>query len=262
LIVCWPATPVRAAGPLSFAPAVNYGAGFNPYSVTTGDFNKDGKTDLVVANYYSSNVSILINTTPSSTKAITAFTIPGQAGTTTIDESAHTIALTMPYGTDVTALVPTITITGASASPASGVAHDFTAPSTYTVTAEDTSTQAYTVTVTTCSWAKPALSLSKENVFWASYADHLAGKLTVNWRITNTGSIPAYNVKVTSSTNSNGVTINEPLPIIFGIILEAGSGQDMKERGWTHNISTGVGSWHSTLTGSAQDACGTTYTYP
>ena len=85
---------------------------------------------------------------PSSEKAITAFTVPGQTGTTVINETLHAIAVTMPLGTDVTALVPTIAISGASVSPASGVAHDFTGPVTYTVTAADASTQDYTVTVT------------------------------------------------------------------------------------------------------------------
>jgi len=133
----------------TFSAAANFGAGTDPYSVTTGDFNGDSKLDLAVANNGTNNVSILINTTLSPAKAITTFTISGQSGTTTINESSHTIALTMPYGTDVTALEPTITITGASVSPASGVPHDFTTnPSTYTVTAEDASTQAYAVTVT------------------------------------------------------------------------------------------------------------------
>ncbi|MDR0689271.1 MAG: leucine-rich repeat domain-containing protein, partial [Spirochaetaceae bacterium] len=45
-------------------------------------------------------------------------------------------------------LVPTITRTGLSVSPASGAAQDFTGPVTYTVTAQNGSTAAYTVTVT------------------------------------------------------------------------------------------------------------------
>ncbi|HNX76020.1 MAG TPA: hypothetical protein PLM07_05825, partial [Candidatus Rifleibacterium sp.] len=57
-------------------------------------------------------------------------------------------ALTVPFGTSVTALTPTITHTGASIAPASEVAQNFTSPVTYTVTAADNSTQAYTVTVT------------------------------------------------------------------------------------------------------------------
>ncbi|MFZ2413641.1 MAG: hypothetical protein WAW16_05415, partial [Candidatus Cryosericum sp.] len=67
-------------------------------------------------------------------KAITAFNFnaltPAVIGV--VNETLHTIALTVPFGTVVTALVPTITITGALVSPASGVAHDFTSPVTYT----------------------------------------------------------------------------------------------------------------------------------
>ncbi len=80
-------------------------------------------------------------------KAITAFTIPQQSGSSVIDQSAHTILVTMPFGSSTTALTPSITIAGASVSPLSGVVQDFTNPVTYTVTAADSSTQAYTVTV-------------------------------------------------------------------------------------------------------------------
>jgi ABC-type Fe3+-hydroxamate transport system substrate-binding protein len=89
-------------------------------------------------------------TTPaaSSAKAITAFSFANPAATGTITEATLTIAITVPFRTVVNALVPTITYTGASISPASGVAQDFTNPVTYTVTAADSTTQAYTVTVT------------------------------------------------------------------------------------------------------------------
>ena len=73
----------------------------------------------------------------------------------TVDSGAHTIALTVPYGTDTTALVATFELsTSASAkagstTQASGTtANDFTSPVTYTVTAEDGSTQDFIVTVT------------------------------------------------------------------------------------------------------------------
>jgi len=92
--------------------------------------------------------------TPSAVKAIEAFSFQELAPPVigTIDQAAHTIALTVPFGTNVTGLVPTITTTGASVSPASGVARDFTSSVTYTVTAADASTQAYNVTVAS---AKP-----------------------------------------------------------------------------------------------------------
>src|SRR5208337_4155421 len=40
--------------------AVNYAVGGGPRSVAVGDFNGDGKLDLVVANNTSNNVSILL----------------------------------------------------------------------------------------------------------------------------------------------------------------------------------------------------------
>ena len=84
----------------------------------------------------------------SSDKQITAFsfTVPPAVGV--IDEMAKTITVEVPSGTDVTQLVPTITVSAeAIVSPVSGVAIDFTNPVIYTVTAEDGSTASYTVTV-------------------------------------------------------------------------------------------------------------------
>jgi glucan-binding YG repeat protein len=75
---------------------------------------------------------------------IISFTIRGAAGVI----SGTNIRVTVPAGTDVTALAPTIIVSeGASVSPASGVARDFTAPVTYTVTAENGGAKTYTVTV-------------------------------------------------------------------------------------------------------------------
>ena len=65
-----------------------------------------------------------------------------------IDDAQGTILLNVPTGTNVTALVPTITVSPfASVSPASGVAQNFASAVTYTVTAEDESTKEYVVTV-------------------------------------------------------------------------------------------------------------------
>jgi hypothetical protein len=44
----------------TFQPPVNYPAGDGPESLAAGDFNGDGKLDLVVANWASDNVSILL----------------------------------------------------------------------------------------------------------------------------------------------------------------------------------------------------------
>jgi hypothetical protein len=81
-------------------------------------------------------------------KAITAFAFTSPAAKGVVHEASHTVTVTVPYGTDLTALEPTITHTGARMSPASGTAQDFSSSVTYTVTAEDGSTQKYTATVT------------------------------------------------------------------------------------------------------------------
>lgn len=59
------------------------------------------------------------------------------------------VSLEVPAGTNVTALVPAITISAfATVSPLSGVAQNFTSPVAYTVTAQDGTSQAWEVTVT------------------------------------------------------------------------------------------------------------------
>lgn len=87
----------------------------------------------------------------SSNKSILSFkfTLLNPAFTYSINEDAKTIAINAPAGTNVKVLLPIIEISeGAAVSPASEVVQDFTNPVVYTVTAEDGSKQAYTVTVT------------------------------------------------------------------------------------------------------------------
>ena len=56
--------------------------------------------------------------------------------------------MTLPRGTDVTALAPTYTVSpGATGRPASGTPLDFNTPQVYTVTAPDRSTKEYRVAV-------------------------------------------------------------------------------------------------------------------
>lgn len=79
-------------------------------------------------------------------KSILSFIIDGKEGD--IDEVTKTVFVYMPEGTDVTQLVPVIVVSeGATISPASGEAQDFSNSVTYTVTALNGTTSDYTVTV-------------------------------------------------------------------------------------------------------------------
>ena len=112
--------------------------------------------------YFSSRPSEVTNqpssaTTQSSEKSISSFAFSGLTPEVDgiVDNTGYTVNLTVPSGTDLTTLTPTIVVSdNATISPASDVAQDFTNPVTYTVTAQDGSTQNYTVTVTTFSAAQ------------------------------------------------------------------------------------------------------------
>ncbi|MBN1363739.1 MAG: hypothetical protein JW976_02945 [Syntrophaceae bacterium] len=98
----------------------------------------------------------------SSEKAITAFGFETPAATGVITEATHTIDITVPYGTNVNALIAIFTTTGVNVNVGftvqiSGLTvNDFTNPVTYTVTAADATTQDYMVTVTTEQDSTPA----------------------------------------------------------------------------------------------------------
>ncbi|MBO6025356.1 MAG: DUF5018 domain-containing protein, partial [Bacteroidales bacterium] len=88
-------------------------------------------------------------TKKSSEKQILSFSFYSPEVEATIMESAKTIVATVPTGTDLTALVPIITVSEkATINPASGVRQDFTNTVMYTVTAEDGSQASYAVAVT------------------------------------------------------------------------------------------------------------------
>lgn len=92
--------------------------------------------------------TITVNFIPSMDNAITAFSIDSQLGETNIDDSNKTVQLIVPFGTDVTALAPNVSISSeAMVSPASEETQDFTEPVVYTVTAQDGTEQNWTITI-------------------------------------------------------------------------------------------------------------------
>jgi hypothetical protein len=99
---------------------------------------------------------------------ITAFSF-ADLPPTTIDPDTKTVTLTVPFGTDVTGLVPTIEFEGAAIEPPlSDEPQDFTAPVIYTVTAANGDRAEWTVTVTV------ALPRTDKDITAFSFADPAA----------------------------------------------------------------------------------------
>jgi glutamine amidotransferase-like uncharacterized protein len=145
--VSWLAPTITVSAKATVSPASGGSVDFtNPitYTVTT----ENGTTQTY-------NVTATVETPIlSSAKAITSLSLAGKVGV--INETNHTVAIGLSYGTSVTALAPTITVSDkATISPASGGLMDFTNPVVYTVTAENGSTQSYIVTVTVASAVRP-----------------------------------------------------------------------------------------------------------
>ena len=131
-------------------------------AATPNDFTTPVAYIVTAADNSTATYTVTVTVAPTSAKAITAYSLAGVAGT--INETAKTIAVTVPNGTNVTALVATFSTNGtgvtvAAAPQTSGVtANDFTGPVAYVVTAADSTTALYTVTVTVASNSAKAIT--------------------------------------------------------------------------------------------------------
>jgi hypothetical protein len=120
--------------------------------MTPNDFTNPVVYNVAVAGGASRNFTVTVTQDLNTAKDLTAFSLLSPAVTGTI--SGTNISLVVPYNTVVTGLKAVFTTTGDSvrvgtAVQTSGVtANDFTSPVTYTVTAADSSTKQYIVTVT------------------------------------------------------------------------------------------------------------------
>ncbi len=129
----------------SLAPTISLspGATINPASGVSRDFTNSTGYLVTAEDRLTSQVWTVTVTLeqPSSETEITSFYIPELSATATIDHSLHTVVGSVPYGTDLTALIPSIGISRrASIDPASEVITDFSSPVNYIITAEDGTT--------------------------------------------------------------------------------------------------------------------------
>jgi len=168
----------------------------------------------------------------SSAKAITAFSLNGVVGT--INEAAKTIAVTMPFGTDVTARVATFTTTGVSVKVGSTVqisgttANNFTSPVTYTVTAADATAQNYTVTVT----VEPA-DYTSPNIGTLKYVP--AGSFQRDATSTNISTVSAFRMSEYEITRAQFLAIMGTDP--SNATYSTGTSDPVQMVTWYHAIA-------------------------
>ncbi len=160
---------------------------------------------------YTVTVTIALNTA----KNITAFSIPSAPATGIID--GLNISVTVPYGTDVTALVATFSTTGASVKVgettqvSAGTPNDFTEPVTYRVTAANSSHQDYTVTVAIA--LSPAKNITAFSIPSAPATGVISG---LNISVTVPYGTNVTDLVATFSTTGASVKVGETIQISEG----------------------------------------------
>lgn len=131
---------------------------------TPNDFTSPVVYTVTAADGTTYTYAVTVTIASSSAKAITAFSLPSLNGPVNALISGQSISVTMPYGTDLKALVATFTTTGTSVTVSGLIQisettpNNFTAPIIYTVTAADGTTDTYTVTVTVASSSAKAIT--------------------------------------------------------------------------------------------------------
>jgi hypothetical protein len=198
--------------------AISDKASISPASGQARDFSSP-VTYVVTAEDGSKATYTVTVTALSSAKDITAFSFlaadnPGLGADAIGTITGTAIAVEVSASTALNALKPTIAASsGASVTPASGGATDFTSPASFTVTAQDGSVKVYTVTVTVT--VQPRILINE--VILARY---------VNWSIGvefyNPGTVPAdlsaYALKSkarTAGTYADAGTVTFALPALM-----------------------------------------------
>jgi hypothetical protein len=196
----------------SLAPiiTVSGSATITPKSMEAQDFTKPLKYTVTAQNGEQKEYKIFVFTTISNDKKITKFTInsfdPVLVGK--IDQLWNTITLEFPDSTDISNLTPTIEISdNATVNPASGTKQNFNDTIKYIVTAQDETTNEYTViTKTAKSNANYITEFKFEQYTPTLYGeiDNLENKIkvTIPWDFTiENSNFKKYDMTPTISTS-------------------------------------------------------------
>jgi len=167
----------------------------------------------------------------------------------TVDQTTKTVAIEVPFGTDVTALVATFTQSALAKVSVGGVdqvsgttANDFTNDVVYRVTAEDNSTKDYTVTVsiTAASRENELLSFTFDktingfdnDAIGTIDSDNFTVAITVPWGTNVTALVASFTVSQFATVNIGGVpqvtavTPNDfTNPVSYTVVAQDGSSE-------------------------------------
>ncbi|MFC5471287.1 S-layer homology domain-containing protein [Cohnella suwonensis] len=190
--------------------------------------------------------------TPSSDKDFVSFMVDGQTGPETIDTITHTIAIEVEPGTDRSMLMVMFGLSMGATTMIDGMPQnngmyfaDFTNPVTYTVVAEDGSTQDWTVTVTEG-------SVPVTNIASFSFSGQIGptgidgynrivtirvgpdadlSRLTAMFSLSDGAMAEVDNITQTSGTTVNDFTN----PVVYTV-----HGADGSVRDWTVNVTVEI----------------------
>ena len=177
----------------------------------------------------------------SKVKTLTSFVFASQQATGAINEPGMAVAVNVPYGTEVTSLIATFLTAGVSVKVGTAVQtsgttpNNFKSPVTYTVTAEDGTTQDYQVTVTVSANTAKVLStfgfLSPEVVGIVNdTAKTIAVNVPYGTEVTSliaTFLTTGVSVKVGTAVQTSGTTPNNfKSPVTYTVTAEDGTTQD------------------------------------
>ena len=208
--------------------------------VTSNDFTTAVQYVVEAADGSEVAYSVQVTVLPplNQMKSITSFSIIKPPADGFIDEGAHTISVVVPHGTDRSSLVAAFSATGVRVTvfdtdqESGKTINDFSEPLTYTVTAEDGSSQGYAVAVTEAPSQEKALTSfgfltpgcavaldDAQRIFRvrAPLGTNLASMVAV---FSTTGA----QVRVGGQPQISGTTANDfTAPVVYEVVAEDGS---------------------------------------
>jgi hypothetical protein len=212
-----------AAGFVTTGKAVKVGSKAQESSVSTNDFSSPVTYTVSAADGSTSVYEVTVAVSSKSTNVLFSFAIVNPEAAGVIDESAKTISLTVPYGTDLGALVATFETSGDSVTVGektqtnAATVNNFTNPVTYTVHAAGGTTRMYVATVNVSPETQKTLtSFGIVNPPVSGTIDETKGTVSVTVPVgTSFSSLTAtfiasgMTVKIDGKTQVSGTTNND-----------------------------------------------------